>query len=294
MRVIEMSFFEASGIEEWCRSADRALRNAFIEAHRRATITRLDSHLLTRSAAERLLAVNAYSRISVARALCEEIGGKLCSNEHWEHEQPIFFATFIPKDGLVTADTRGIDLRRIEERLRADLDGVSYVGAFEPGYYASLPSSGGGRGCQAICWHPHLLMWGVSADRVVSLLWKLRTSGHYQAVVQELKPVHVEQVANGESPDVVAYLLKPPSHAYRVTRYLWSDQDGEIRLKPDGTPRFYATHRRSESRKGERLRVFHAMKHLSLDELLVAGGEGSVLRARALRKAINQLAYPNN
>jgi hypothetical protein len=286
-----MTFFEASGIEEWCHSADQALRNAFDEARSRATITRLDRRLLTRSVADRLLAVNAYSRIAIAGAVCEEIASNLCVNDHWEHDQPIFFVTIIPKDGLVTADMRGIDLRGMKERLRADLGGIAYVGAFEPGYYASLPSSGSGPSCQAICWHSHLLMWGVSADRVVSLLWKLRTSGHYQAVVEELKPVHAEQVANGESPDVVAYLLKPPSHAYRVTRYLWSDQDGEMRLKPDGTPRFYATHRRSELRKGERLRVFHAMKHLGLDELIVAGGEGSALRVRALRTASNDFAH---
>ncbi len=52
---MNMSFFEASGIEEWCRSADQALRNAFDEAHSRATITRLDRHLLTPSAADRFV-----------------------------------------------------------------------------------------------------------------------------------------------------------------------------------------------------------------------------------------------
>jgi hypothetical protein len=64
----------------------------------------------------------------------------------------------------------------------------------------------------------------------------------------------------------------------------------EVRLRPDGTPRFYVQQQRSELRKGERLRVFHAMKHLGLDDLLVAGGEGSALRTRALRTAINDFA----
>jgi hypothetical protein len=286
-----MSFFEASGIQEWCRSADQALRNAFDEAHSRTTITRLDRHLVTRSAADRLLAVNAYSRISLGRALCEEIASELCVNEHWEHDQPIFFATLIPKEGLVTTDARLIDLCNMKQRLRADLRGVSYVGAFEPGYYASLPSSDDEPGHQAICWHPHLLMWGLSAEQTAQLVRELRKSGHYQAVVEELKSVDARQVANGELPDVVAYLVKPPSHSYRVQRYQWFDRDGEIQLKPDGTPRFYLKQQRSELRKGERLRVFHAMKHLGLDELLVAGGEASALRTRALRTAINDFAH---
>jgi hypothetical protein len=284
-----MSFFDASGIEGWCRTGDQALRNAFDEARSRATIRRLDRHRLTRSAADRLLAVNAYSRISVGRAVCDEIAGKLCVNEHWDHDQPIFFATLIPKEGLVTAHARGIDLGNVEQRLRVDLRGFSYVGAFEPGYYASLPSSDGGPGYQAICWHPHLLMWGVSMEQIAQLGWRLRESGNYQAVVAELKPVDIREVSNGELPEIVGYLLKPPSHAYRVQRYPWFGRDGEIRLKADGTPRFYVKQLPSELRKGERVLVFHAMKHLGLDELLVAGGEGSALRTRALRVAINDL-----
>jgi hypothetical protein len=285
-----MSFFKASGIEEWCRSADQALRSAFDEAHSRAAISRLDRHLLTRSSADRLLAVNAYSRISVARALCEEIGSKLCVNEHWEHRGTIFFVTLIPREGLVTTDLRGIDIGRMKQRLRADLRGHSYFGTFEPGYYASVPSGDGESGYRAISWHPHLLTWDVSDAQIAGLIQKLRKNGHYQAVVQELKPVHAEQIANGELPDVVAYLLKPPSHAYRVQRYPWFSTDGEVRLKPDGTPRFYVKQLSSELRKGERLRVFHGMKHIGLDDLLVAGGEGMALRSRALRTAINNFA----
>jgi hypothetical protein len=286
-----MSFFKASGIQEWCLSADQALRNAFGEAHSRVTITQMDRRLLLRSAADRLLAVNAYSRISIARTECDEIASTLCVNEHWEHDQPIFFATLIPKEGLFAAETNGIDLCNMKQRLRADLRGLSYVGAFEPGYYASLPSSDGGPGYKAICWHPHLLIWGVTTEQIAQLVRKLRKSGHYQAVVEELKSVDVVEVANGELPDIVAYLLKPPSHSYRVQRYPWFGQDGEIRLKPDGTPRFYVKQYRSELRKGERVRVFHAMKHLGLDELLVAGGEGSALRTRALRTAVNDFAH---
>jgi len=145
-------------------------------------------------------------------------------------------------------------------------------------------------GRQTISWHPHVLLWGVSAEQTAQLIRKLRKSGKYQAVVEELKPVHAEQVANSELPELVAYLLKPPTHAYRVQRYPWFGRDGEVRLRPDGTPRFYVQQQRSELRNGERLRVFHAMKHLGLDDLLVAGGEGSALHTRALRTAINDFA----
>jgi hypothetical protein len=163
---------------------------------------------------------------------------------------------------------------------------------FEPGYYASLPSADGGLSYQAISWHSHLLIWGVTLQQIAGLIRKLRKSGNYQAVVEEFASVQAEQVANGELPGTLGYILKPPSHAYRVTRYAWASPDHEVRLKPDGTPRFYVTQRTSNLRKGERIRVFHAMKHLRLEELLVAGGQGRALRARALRKAAKEFDHP--
>jgi len=248
----------------------------------------MDRRLLTRSAADQLLAVNAYSRITLGRNLCEEIANQLCANEDWEHDQSIFLGTFIPRGALIATEIRGINLNRIKQRLQVDLRGFSYVAVFEAGFYASLPSTDGDPGYQAICWHPHLLIWGVTNEQIASLIGKLRNGGNYQAVVEEFEPVHAEQVANGELPDVVGYLLKPPSHAYRVTRYPWIGRDREVRFKPDGTARFYVRQRVSNLRKGERVKVFHAMKHFGLDELLVAGGVGSALRARALQKAAKE------
>ncbi|MBR0838705.1 hypothetical protein JQ607_00685 [Bradyrhizobium liaoningense] len=283
-----MSLFEASGIEDWCRSADQKLKEAFDGAHNRTTITQMDRRLLLPSSADRMLAVNAHSRIALGRYLCEEIASQLCVNEHGEHESSVFFVTLIPKDVFVATGVCGIDIGGMKRRLRADLRGLSYVGAFEPGYYASLPSTDGGPGHQVICWHPHLLTWGVTAEQIASLTGKLTGSGNYQAVVEEFEAVHAEQVANGELPGTIAYLLKPPSHAYRVTRYPWIGRDGEVRLKADGTPHFFVGQRTSNLRKGERVKVFHAMKHLGLEELLVAGGEGSSLRARALQKAAKE------
>jgi hypothetical protein len=286
-----MSFFEVSRLAGWCRSADRKLRKAFDGAHNRRTINPRDRRLLSSSTADRLLAVNAYSRTALGRYFCEEIADRLCVNEYWEHDRPIFFVTLIPRDGLVAPDACRIDLASIKDRLRAHLKGQSYIGMLEPGYYASLPMNDRVVGHQAICWHVHLLVWNVTMDEIDKLLRMLRRSEHYFAVMDELPSCHAAQVANGELPDVVAYLLKPPSHAYRASRYPSVDRDGEIRLKPDSTPWFYASQWPSDLRKGERIKVFHAMKHLGLDDLLVGGGDGSAMRTRALRKAAEELVH---
>ena len=54
----------------------------------------------------------------------------------------------------------------MKRRLQADLRGLDYIGIFEPGYYASLPSADGGPGFQAISWHPHVLIWGVTHQQI--------------------------------------------------------------------------------------------------------------------------------
>jgi hypothetical protein len=277
-----MSLFEATGLEDWCHAEDRDLRNAFEESHLRGTIHRPDHYKLTRSAANQLLAVNAYSRINVSEALCNEVADRLCVNEHWEHRPPIFFTTIIPTGGFAAAEARGIDLNGMKQRLRVDFSGISYLGAFEPGYYASLPIAVGKPGIRAISWHAHLLMWGISTADVAQLVRQLQKGGHYRAVVKEMQSVHVAEVANGELPKVVGYMLKPPSHAYRVQRYTRMKGD-EMVLKRDGTPEFWVNQRSSMLGHIDRLRVFHAMKHLGLDDLIVGGGEGSAMRTRAFR-----------
>ena len=133
----------------------------------------MDRRLLLPSAVDQMLAVNAHSRIKFGEALCEEIADRFCLNEDWEHEEPVFFATLIPKGGLRATDERCIDLGDMKCRLQADLRGLDYIGMLEPGYYASLPLADNGQGYQAISWHPHLLIWGVTLQQIAGLIWKL-------------------------------------------------------------------------------------------------------------------------
>jgi len=270
-----------------CRDADRELRAAFEDARSGSPITRGDWRLLVRSAADRLLAVNAFSRVCVGRALFAEIDGVLC-DEHGEHQSPMYKVTLIPKKGMTTTDTRGFDLTSIKMRLRADLGGISYMGAIEPAYYASLPKNKG-QERKAICWHVHLVVWGLSVEELNEFVGKLRKNKAYRPVVREFASINVAAIANGELRDVFAYIVKPPIHAYRVTRYPHYDTEGKIRTRRNGTRRFFSQQKASKLRESERVTLFHATKHLGLDELMVAGGRGSDLRKQVLRRAARDL-----
>jgi hypothetical protein len=76
--------------------------------------------------------------------------------------------------------------------------------------------------------------------------------------------------------DKIRYMLKSPCKAYRI--YKAKKKEGseeEIRFRQI----------KSDLRPGDRIDLFHLMKGLYLDELAVAGGEGTDMLRRIKRTA---------
>ena len=71
-------------------------------------------------------------------------------------------------------------------------------------------------------------------------------------------------------------MFKWPRKAYRVGRKQTEASEGTIAVE--------LVHSKSDLRPGQYVSLFHLLKRLSLDELLVAGGEGVEIRRRALRR----------
>jgi hypothetical protein len=80
--------------------------------------------------------------------------------------------------------------------------------------------------------------------------------------------------------DKLRYMLKSPRKAYRIYKTDRVTADGEV------VPCF--RQRKSDLRKGDRITLFHLMKHLYLDELAVGGGDG-VGMLRRIKKAADQV-----
>jgi len=77
--------------------------------------------------------------------------------------------------------------------------------------------------------------------------------------------------------DKLRYVLKSPCKAYRVYKTEYVTEDGEV------VPCF--RQRKSELREGDRITLFHLMKNLYLDELAMAGGDGTDLMRKIKRAA---------
>jgi hypothetical protein len=111
-------------------------------------------------------------------------------------------------------------------------------------------------------------------------LRKLVVAGRYVAIADGLDATHTRKIKQGRLPAHVAYLVKSPCKAYRVSVRDREDETGQPITDADGVVLQQFKQGKSPLRHGDRIVLFHAMKHLYLDKLAIAGGEGaSILKA---------------
>jgi hypothetical protein len=150
----------------------------------------------------------------------------------------------------------------------------------EPAYYVNLQRGVRYDGKRCMFWHLHALVWGVSRKELKKRLRKLVIGGRYVAIADGLDPSHTRKIKQGRLPAHVAYLLKSPSKAYRVSVRDREDESGQPITDADGVVLQQFKQGKSDLRHGDRIVLFHAMKHFYLDKLAVAGREGAgILRA---------------
>jgi hypothetical protein len=143
------------------------------------------------------------------------------------------------------------------------------------------------QGKRCLFWHLHAIVWGISRKKLRLSLKKQEALGRFVAIAQGFRGTHAKKVKQGDLPKVVGYMLKSPGVAYRVSRMDLKQPDGEPLVNGDGEVQAKYFQRKAKLRKGERINLFHAMKHLTLDQLAVAGGEGRKLLANAKRIALS-------
>jgi hypothetical protein len=281
-----MSFFGKTGIGRTELRAERRLKDAFEESRLRGLVSGYDRSLLSFRYRSALLAVNPHSRLLFARTLCEEISKRFCEPGTEEHDAKIHLVTLVDIT-CATSPELHANLDWIGRRLRIALKGLSYIGMVEPAYYVNLQAGTRFTGKRCIFWHLHAIVWGISQTELRQRVRQMEESGQYVAIAPGLKATHTKRIRHGTLPKVVGYILKSPSCAYRVTRRDREGSDGKVFVNSDGEVVAYFIQGKSELRKGDRIRLFLAMKDLYLDKLSVAGGEGTTLLARAKRVALS-------
>jgi hypothetical protein len=243
-----------------------------------------------------LLAVNSFSRRTWGEVVSNELSRFFCcGGDGTTHDQDIYFVSLMdvtcarsPEDQPTEAD-----LKCIKNRLRYGLREFSYIGMIEPAYYVNLQQGVRYNGNRCMFWHLHALVWGVSHKELKSRLRKLVKAGRYAAIADGLDATHSRKIKQGRLPAHVSYLMKSPCKAYRVSVRDREDESGLPIVDTDGVVLQQFKHGKADIRHGDRIVLFHAMKHLHLDRLAVAGGQGAGILRTAKRAALRGRAMPS-
>jgi hypothetical protein len=284
-----MTFYDNTRIEYWQSREQSALRRAFQESRKRHTLSRGDRELPKGRFRHDLLAVNSFSRRIWGRAISDGLSRFFCGGgDGTSHNQDVYFVSLMdvtcarsPEDRLTEAD-----LESVKNRLRRGLRDFSYFGMVEPAYYVNLQHGVRYEGKRCLFWHLHALVWGGTRKELKKHLRKFVQSGHYTAIADGLKAAHIRKIKQGRLPRNAAYVLKSPCKTYRVSVLERRDEQGRPMTNADGVALHRFKQGRLRLRHGDRVVLFHAMKHLHLDKLAVAGGEGAQLLRTAKRVAL--------
>jgi hypothetical protein len=286
---MDMTFYRNTRIEHWQSREHFALRRAFEESRKRHTLSRGDRELPKGRFCYDLLAVNSFSRRIWGQAVSNELSRFFCDGgDGTTHDRDIYFVSLMditcarsPEERLTEAD-----LELIKNRLRYGLRKFSYFGMVEPAYYVNLQHGVRYAGKRCMFWHLHALVWGVSQKALKKHLRGLVKVGRYAAIADGLDATHTRKIKQGRLPRHVAYVLKSPCKAYRLSVRDREDKLGRPVIDANGVVLQKFKQGKANLRHGDRIVLFHAMKHLHLDKLAVAGGDGAKLLKAAKRVSL--------
>jgi hypothetical protein len=262
------------------RRAVSVLADAFQRARTGSSITQQDRQIIRACEAGYLNAANPYARTALGNALWGEFAHHLGIVESSSFPNvPLFWLTLADVGCMTALNATSIDVAGFVRHLRSGLQGLSYIGILEPALYVNIQPGTNYPDKTGTCWHLHLVAWGASRNEMKALFKKLNTSQenyrpiihrNYGGVGADWRPMTEENLVRR-----FRYMLKMPRKAYRVGR--------KKIISPDGQVDFKFTHNKALLQPGHHVTVFHQLKRLCLDELLIAGEEGVGIRRRALR-----------
>jgi hypothetical protein len=277
-----MSFFNKSRIEKFSSVANCDLLNAFELAKNSSTVSAEDKRNLVRFGRLHLLATSHESRMIWGRRLSHYLSEKFCVAPGVTHENSMFLVTLCDISCVTSVSDRKPAIASFKARLSRGLRGLSYLGNLEPAYYTNVQAGSRIDGKKCIFWHLHLIVWDVSKRDLRGHLDDLERSRKYLAITDQFPGVHMKKIKQGELANTVGYIFKPPANAYRLSLYDSTQYGLPVTMARQGKQRL---------RPGERVRIFHVMKEISLPDLAVASGDGTPLLNAARKSARDECGY---
>jgi hypothetical protein len=226
---------------------------------------------------------NPNARIRWGKLVCEELSDHFhLGPDQPEPDQRIFLVTLCDRRCCTPHTATNLDIPKFIRILRRGLRGLSYFGMIEPAYYVNVCKGARIYGKRLVSWHVHLLAWGEPQKQIKNRIEALNRKV-LLPIADGLPAAHQKRISKGQLASKIAYMLKAPRKAYRLYKWEQVTSDGEIILR--------FQQKKQDFRPGERLTLFRLMQDLHLDQLALAGGEGSAMLRRIKRRVLHDLPH---
>jgi hypothetical protein len=274
-----MYLFDRTGLQKQelitgskSRSAIEAARGLSLR-ERRYLLQAVNSH------ADNLIAVSPKGRIKWGRMVCEELTDHFdLGPDKLEPDQPIFLVTLCDLRCCKSHRDKNIDVSGFIRMLRHGLRGLSYLGMLEPAYYVNLCQGTHAYGKRTVSWHLHLIAWGEPRKKLAKRVKQLNEKSVLLPIADGLPAADQRRILNGNVAHRIGYILKAPRKAYRLFKRELITADGEVIDK--------FKQKKCDFRPGEHVTVLRLMQDMHLDQLAIAGGEGTDILRRIKRQAL--------
>lgn len=258
-----------------------ALDRERYHGNRRSNTTDISSIIRLSSLANSkyLPAVNPFSRVDFAAHFFAAMQEKFT-----DETQELHLITMVPERyALALKDADNFKPAGFKNMVGQYLRNCSYIGMIEPAYYPVAANSDHGRGI--VHWHAHFVAWGCSNNAIRQI--GRNVAMKHDAFVPGRPAFLAKPIQHTKLPRVLRYCLKSPVNKY--TFYRTADkvdhQTGELR----------ETYKNSKQhmRPGEDALIASVMRDYYLDDLVLAGGEGTELKAKIKKKALERFHRDN-
>jgi hypothetical protein len=243
----------------------------------------MDIQILRPSDAFYLPAVNSKARIKWGAVFIQETFKffRVADDENGPFE-PVFLVTIADISHLTTDQPQQLHLSRIKRKLGAGLQGLSYIGMIEPGYYNVIYDELGNKRKNVVSWHGHFLVWGITKKQLAKHLKAIKP--RFTPIMPGLCAVHKKRIPRDQFGYKLWYLLKSPCKEYSIGQRRQRDaRTGAVKFK----------HNSRQIRPGNRVKLFYLMRDMYLDNLAMAGGQGSELLQRIKYEALREYRTKN-
>jgi hypothetical protein len=229
---------------------------------------------LRRNQQSRLNAHNMYARANFWRALtwyfCAQVGAK---PPRFIPRMPVYFVTVVDHRQTIYPDQtrpgepdQGPSFWQMRSAYWDVLRGLNYVGTVEPSLYVSAQRT------HDVSWflqfHAHVLVWGITEEALEKVLDENRSA--IGPLLPYAKTIDIQLIEPKDLLQMLWYSTKAPRKQYQ----LWN-------RPTTGTLKQF----KRDINGVNSVRVYQAMKDVTLDQLALAGGEGTALLERSLRAA---------